>query len=82
MVLGLPDLFKKQISMLGCIYAISSAIVFDLADILSEREAPLFWELAFTIIMLGMIALESLIFYPFFRKGLFEIPKKHGSESL
>jgi len=76
LILGLPELLKKNLSYRAVFYVIIACAGFGIRDVLIEREAPIFGRNAFLLCMFGFIAIECLALIPLFRKGLRDIPKK------
>lgn len=76
LMLGISDLFRKKVSLLGVFLALASSALYALTDVLVAQEAPLFgrWPFIFGTVATG--AVMSLGLIPFFRKTLWSISGK------
>src|SRR5690606_15436342 len=69
LLLGLPDLLKKNISIASVVLALLSAFCFALADVVVAQKASRFGTEAFIMFMITLNALVSCILIPFFKQG-------------
>lgn len=76
LILGLPDLFKRSISMLSIVYVVLGCLFFGLADVLIQENASKYGGSPFILLTFGFLAVQSLVMIPFFTKGLWEIPRR------
>lgn len=74
LILGLPDLLKRSISILSIIYVVLGCLCFALADVLMQENAPLYGGPRFVFLTFLFLATLSLMMIPFFHRGLKAIP--------
>lgn len=76
LIFGLPGLQRHHVSKRSITYALVSSFCFAATEVIIQRRAGEFGEFSFILFMVTVIALESLVLLPLFRRGLGRVKLK------
>lgn len=70
LIFGLPGLQRHHVSARAISYALASSFCFALTEVIIQKHATQFGEFSFILFMVTVMAMESLVLLPMFKKGI------------